>query len=341
MKFDLSYLQPIPKKNPLPFFPFNYFKKLLKGGKETKTAEELLEDYRKSELYLLKGEKLKFKVDGDVDVYNITAPFKLSGKTYLAGRVDKREEFLKSLVMFFTPGENEVWEVAKDAPALNLEDPAVVIINNELVFSGVRVLDPKSHPVKFVTVFYRGKNLKNLHQFAVGPNQMKDIRLVELKDGRIGVFTRPQGEVGGLGTIGFIALNSLSGINPENLMKAKLFNNQFAPNHWGSANQIEVLPGGELGVLGHYAFADKDDRGNPRRNYYATAFKYDPVKDKVSPLKIIVTRANFPEGPAKTNDLQNVIFSGGLIRNGHGQATFYGGLSDAEAGKLTIPDPFI
>ena len=36
----------------------------------------------------------------------------------------------------------------------------------------------------------------------------------------------------------------------------------------------------------------------------------------------------------------DVVFSGGLIRNGDGTADFYAGTSDAEAQKLTIVDPF-
>jgi hypothetical protein len=341
MKFDLSYIQTPQKKASLPFFPFSYFRRLIKGESEAKTAKELLADYRKNQLHLLKGEKLRFKVDGNIDVYNVTAPFKLNGKTYLAGRLDKHQEFLESLVTFFTPSKDGVWEVVKDAPTFKLEDPAVVTIHGQLIFSGIKVLDKKSNPVKFLTVFYRGRNLSDLHQFAQGPMQMKDIRLVELKDGRIGVFTRPQGQIGGLGTIGFTVLDSLSQLNADNLMRAKLFSNQFAPQHWGGANQIQVLEDGNLGVLSHYAFADKDEKGNYRRNYYATAFKYDPDHDKVSPLKIVATRSNFPGGPAKTDDLQNVIFSGGLERDGKGKAVLYGGLSDSEAGRITIPDPFI
>ena len=43
------------------------------------------------------------------------------------------------------------------------------------------------------TRFYHGSGGEDLQPFAVGPDGMKDIRLVELADGRIGVFTRPQG----------------------------------------------------------------------------------------------------------------------------------------------------
>jgi hypothetical protein len=51
--------------------------------------------------------------------------------------------------------------------------------------------------------------------------------------------------------------------------------------------------------------------------------------------------SNFPAGATKRPDLVDVIFSGGLVRNGGGSATLYAGLRDAEAGWITIPAPFL
>jgi hypothetical protein len=52
--------------------------------------------------------------------------------------------------------------------------------------------------------------------FAVGPQWMKDIRLVELADRRIGVFTRPKGEYfGGQAEIGFTIIDNLDDLTPE------------------------------------------------------------------------------------------------------------------------------
>jgi hypothetical protein len=39
--------------------------------------------------------------------------------------------------------------------------------------------------------------------------------------------------------------------------------------------------------------------------------------------------------------LDNVVFSGGLIRHGDGTADLYAGTSDAEAQKIRIKDPFL
>ena len=58
-------------------------------------------------------------------------------------------------------------------------------------------------------------------------------------------------------------------------------------------------------------------------------------------MQIIATRADFPPGASKRPDLEDVIFSGGLVRLPDGKAWFYAGLSDAEAGRILIDDPFV
>ena len=57
-------------------------------------------------------------------------------------------------------------------------------------------------------------------------------------------------------------------------------------------------------------------------------------------MGIIATRSDFPSGESKRPDLQDVIFSGGLLRLEDGTAWLYAGLSDAEAARVLIADPF-
>ena len=80
---------------------------------------------------------------------------------------------------------------------------------------------------------------------------------------------------------------------------------------------------------------------NNIRHYYPMAFAYDPALHKTTPIKLIATRAMFPDGPAKRPDLIDVLFSGGLVRHRNGRATLYTGVSDAEAHCIEIPDPFM
>ena len=185
-------------------------------------------------------------------------------------------------------------------------------------------------------VFYRGKTLASLTPFFTGPDKMKYIRLKQLADGRIAVLTRPQGEKGGRGTIGFMTAKSLEDITAEAIEAAPLFTNQFQPQEWGGANEAHILKNGKLGVLGHIAYFDNHEH----RHYYPMVFCVDPVAGKATPPQIIAQRKDFPEGPAKRPDLVDVIFSGGIRRNSDGTATLYAGLSDAEAGWVVIPDPF-
>lgn len=303
---------------------------------EPKTCEELLSIFREKN-YEIKGEKLEFTGVGNKDVYNITAPFEDDNDMVIAGRVEERDSEYSQVVFFvFRDGK---WQPRENTKTFSLQDPFVTKIGSELVFGGVEVFP---HPtienaLWYRTVFYRGENINSLEKFAVGPDGMKDIRLIELPDGKIGVFTRPQGEIGGRGKIGFIIINSLDELNSEVIMKAELIEKQFIDEEWGGANEIHLLNNGLLGVLGHIARFDEE--GN--RHYYPVVFAFNPNTKEVTEMKIFATRSNFPEGPAKRPDLVDVVFSGGIRRLENGKAEFYAGICDAEAHKILIPDPFL
>ncbi|MED5075444.1 DUF1861 family protein, partial [Anoxybacillus geothermalis] len=66
----------------------------------------------------------------------------------------------------------------------------------------------------------------------------------------------------------------------------------------------------------------------------------NPETMERSELELIALRSHFLDGPAKRPDLANVVFSGGLIRKGDGTAELYAGVSDAEAQKISLIDPF-
>ncbi len=165
---------------------------------------------------------------------------------------------------------------------------------------------------------------------------MKDIRLVKLINGEIGVFTRPQGEAGKRGKIGFTKIKSLEELNSDVISMTPLLEGQFADDEWGGPNQIHILENGLLGILGHIACFDNE--GN--RHYYSMVFAYNADTDEASEIKIIAARSDLPRGEAKRPDLEDVIFSGGLVRLKNGKAELYLGASDAEAYKAIIDDPF-
>ncbi len=287
------------------------------------------------------GEKLKFIGVNDADVYNISAPFNFAGKKLISGRIEKRNIIADSEVKFFKEVENGLWKLCEDSPTFKLEDGFVTQVEGELIFGGVEVYPTptktKPKAVGYRTSFYRGYNIASLEKFAQGPNKMKDLRMTELSNGHIGLFTRPQGGVYEGGRIGYVGLSSLEDITPFNIENAKIIENQFAKGEWGGVNELHLLSDGQIGVLGHIACYSKD----MKKHYYAMSFIYDPATHTSTPIEIIATRKDFPHGPPKAPELEDIIFPGGLIRHPDGTATLYVGLSDSESGWIKIPDPFI
>jgi hypothetical protein len=301
---------------------------------QTKTCKELLLAYTPS---ILKGKKLQFAGVGTRDVYNITAPFTDNGEVYIAGRVEERDSE-NSEILFFTCID-DIWTPKEGFIKFNLQDPFITKIKDEWIFGGVQVYFDEQDWKKILgwkTLLYRGKSIGNLELAASGPWNMKDIRLTELADGTIGIFSRPFGIEGTRAVIGFTIIDSFDELSETEIIKAPLFRDQFLKDEWGGANEIHLLTNGLLGVLGHISYTD--EKGN--LHYHAMSFVLNPKTREKSPVQIIATRGDFADGPSKRPDLFDVIFSGGLVRIADKQALLYVGASDAEAHVIQIPDPF-
>lgn len=308
-----------------------------KINQEPKSVDQLLLEFTD---YNIKHEKSKIKFSGieeGKDVYNITAPFEDGGNTYIAGRVEARDsEF--SNVVFFRRTET-AWTAETGTVPLFLQDPFVTRIDGLLILGGVEVFDDEEKPgsLNYRTVFYKGTSIRSLERFAKGPDRMKDIRLCQLQDRRILVMTRPQGETGGRGKIGYTIINALNELNEASILAADILEGQFLPEEWGGCNELHLLRNGRVGILSHIAKYDKE--GN--RHYYSTAFCFEPETGRHTPMNIIAVRANFADGPSKREDLKDVIFSGGLLREDDGSARLFCGVSDSEGHTITIRDPFL
>lgn len=270
------------------------------------------------------------------DVYNISAPFVWENETLLLGRTELRDNESSETLFFTKQGDD--WIPIDGYESLKVQDPSFSRIGGMLVIAVVQTYnDPfKLGKLTYRTIFYRGKSPRALTRFAQGPEHMKDIRLLQLDENRILVFTRPQGAVGGRGTIGYTIISSLDELNPWSIESARLLDQQFIPEEWGGANELHLLKNGKVGVLSH--IARFDDLGN--RHYYSTCFLFEPDTGNYLPMKLIAVRDNFQVGASKRPDLTDVIFSGGLVRNGDSTATLYCGAGDAEAHRITIADPF-
>ena len=300
-----------------------------------KTCQMLLAEFEEKGI-TAKAEKLIFEGVGNNDVYNITAPFEQNGELIIAGRVEARDSE-QSRVIFFTEKEGK-WVPKEEAPIFDLQDPFHTIIAGELILGGVQTYPHPENPdwLAWRTVFYKGQDIFTLAPFFKGPDGMKDLRLTELKSGEIAVVTRPQGEKGGRGKIGYGKIKSLQELSIPVIENAPLLKGQFTEEEWGGANEIHLLENGLLGVLGHIACFD--ERGD--RHYYPMVFTLDGETGEHSPIELIATRSMFLPGESKRPDLVDVVFSGGLVRDGQGKARLYAGISDAEAQVMTIDDPF-
>ncbi|MDO3411469.1 DUF1861 family protein [Saccharibacillus sp. CPCC 101409] len=301
-----------------------------------KTCRELLEEYEKGASAAGGAGKLVFGGVGARDVYNIAAPFEDEGEAVIAGRVERRDSE-ESEIVFFTEKDG-VWTPREGSPLLKLQDPFRAVVGEELLIGGVETYPDPDHPggLLWRTVLHRGSKIADLQPFFRGPERMKDLRLVQLDDGGIGVFTRPQGEKGGRGKIGFLRLDSLDELSVDAIENAPLLENQFDDEEWGGANEIHPLANGRLGVLGHIACFD--ERGD--RHYYPMTFVFDPASGTHTAIVLLAVRADFLPGPSKRPDLRDVVFSGGLIRRPGGGALLYAGTGDAEAQALEVDDPF-
>ncbi|WP_274364370.1 MTP-1 family protein [Paenibacillus thermotolerans] len=311
---------------------------MVKMQGKAQTCKELLELYVNRGVKPSRPERIMFAGVGDRDVYNITAPFEDEGQKVIAGRVESRDSE-SSTVVFFVKGADGVWSPREGAPTFDLQDPFFTRIGGDLVLGGVQTFPHPTNPhgLMWRTMFYKGSSIAALRPLFKGPDGMKDLRLVELKDGSIGIFTRPQGEKGGRGKIGYTRIPSLDALSIEAIERAPLLEGQFIDDEWGGANELHLLEDGRVGVLGHIASFDADGG----RHYYPMAFLFDPSSESFTPIRLIAQRSDFLPGAAKRPDLEDVVFSGGLVRQPDGTADLYAGISDAEAHRITIPDPFL
>lgn len=280
-------------------------------------------------------------VDG-LDVYNPSVPFVWEGKEYIAGRVERRDSE-RSQVRFFEHCGEE-WKPAEGTAVLPLQDPFVTFIDGKLLLGGVNVTWPKNpgEGASWQTDFYIGSPFE-LKKVLSGPKQMKDIRIVQLPDGKIAVASRPQGasmeKYGCIAKIGFTVVDSLDALTPEIIENAPFIEQVFLNDEWGGANQLTVLKNGLIGVIGHKAYRTYEEDGQ-RLHYYGIAFAIDPKTRRLTQDKMIISGDCFPKVDGKRRDLCDITFTAGILRLGGGQARVFTGLNDTHVGSAMIPDPF-
>lgn len=212
----------------------------------------------------------------------------------------------------------------KGAQIIGREDPRRARIGKSCILM-VTMVKEKSWQISFQ---HDGdlNRLNEYHEFACGPEGMKDIFPVELENHQILVFTRPEVEYEYLGLnghidtvtikqVGWVIINNLAELNPETINSARMIKDLFAWGEWGGVNDAFLLENGKVGVLGHIAY--EDEKHN--KHYYAITFEFDPNTGSFENLQIIASKENFPqvkgvakiiEGKKETHLVDVVYFNG-------------------------------
>jgi len=279
------------------------------------------------------------------DVYNTSIPFEWRGKRYLFGRVERRAEWARSWVRLFDDTGKDDWTVTPGSMIYQLEDPYICWIGDTLVLGGTHVRYRMGQIDTYYGYFYRGTDLHDLHYFTTGPEGMKDIRLVELADRRIGVFSRPRNEeivrrFGSEAQIGFAVIERLEDLSDEVIENAPYIPGLFADGEWGGCNQAYLLEDGQIGVVGHKSYNEPQADGANTSVYVNVSFVFDPAKHEAGDLKVIGTRPCYPEGPAKRPGLEDCAFTSGIVMRPDGKVDLYSGIGDTGEGRITVDYPF-
>lgn len=274
------------------------------------------------------------------DVYNPSIPFSWKGQRYIFGRVERRGEWARSWVRLFKETGLDQWTLVPDSMIYQLEDPYVATIAGELILGGTHVRYQAGEAETYYGYFYRGTDLHDLKYFTTGPDYMKDIRLVQLADGRVGVFSRPRNDeikkkYGSESMVGFCTIDSLDQLTAKTIAQAPYIPGLFDNGEWGGCNQAYLLDSGLIGLIGHKCY-----RVDELQVYFNIALVFDPIKFRFIHEAIIATRKSYPDGPAKRPNLTDCAFSSGIALRPDGLVDLYSGIGDTEVGRVAIPNPF-
>jgi hypothetical protein len=289
--------------------------------------------------------KLSFHGVEGYDVYNSSIPFEWSRKKYIFGRVERRREWARSWTRLFESTGKDDWTLVPNSMIYQLEDPYVSMIKDTIVLGGTHVRYKQGSLETYYGYFYRGKEINDLYYFTTGPAYMKDIRLVEIADGKIGVFSRPRSEeirekYGSESLVGFTTIDSLDELSAEVIENAPYIPGLFEKDEWGGCNQAYYLDSGLIGVVGHKSYKSRQENGQETLTYMNVSFVFDPVKHEAMNEKIIGTRPCYPAGPGKKPGLVDCAFPSGILMREDGKADLYSGIGDCEVGRIVIDYPF-
>ena len=290
------------------------------------------------------GALLRFDGMEGYDVYNCSVPFPWQGRRYLFGRVERREDYANSVTVLFEETGPDHFAPVPGAVIYPLEDPHVALIGGELILGGTHVRKRRGQIDTLYGYFYRGRDLKFLDHFTCGPANMKDIRLVQLQDGRVGVFSRPRSpeivdRYGSEAVVGFAVIDSVDELDEAVVTGARIIEGLFSEGEWGGCNQCCLLRDGRIGVIGHRCFREEAG-GCVQHVYVNISFIFDPETFSVSGMQMIGEKASYPPTPCMLPYLADCAFTSGIVLRPDGMADLYSGLGDVAEGRIVIEPPF-
>ncbi len=280
-------------------------------------------------------------VDPAYDVYNCSIPFVYRGKRYIYGRVERHDLWATSIACLFHETAPDTFARMETAFSYQMEDPFIAMIHGEMVLGGVHVVKSRGNLIGYSTYFYRGTDPHDLFYFTTGPANMKDIRLVQMPDG-IGVFSRPEGQVG------FTVISSLDELDAGVIENARIID-LVGDGGYGGVNQCYWLEDGHIGIIGHMVYPKTNRFGQTERVYVNIAAVFDPRTCQTTSCQIIGTRRCYPPSDriricCDGVPLDDTAFTSGIVLRpdtpDQSKVDLYSGLSDALEGRATIDNPF-
>jgi len=242
--------------------------------------------------------------------------------------------------IFFTQHDNVLIPIP-DTPIFHrLEDPWATWLNgsngkSQLLFGGVKVDFNDKIPV-ITTQLYLAPSVQELDVDSpiAKIRYMKDVRVAQLRTGKIAVFTRPTEGKAYPGRIGFAIINDIRDIEKA-VINAKLLKFNLDENTKIGANEaFEVKE--LINVFCHVA---TEDLG--KLHYAGYQFELDPNNpyDDIITLHKVADRLDFPinDKSIKGERYDDVIFPGGT--GGPKETQYFTGVEDARIGVMNI-SPF-
>jgi hypothetical protein len=192
---------------------------------------------------------------------------------------------------------------------------------------------------------------RQFEPFFIGPKGMKGIRPIELADGTIGCFVRPQGGFGGSGRIAFVRAKTMlelpDVINQfiDGQDESKFVYGLIRPDvgEWGGVNRAILNPSGTLTLSYHVAYYLKIDGVNTGiKRYEAWAAIFDPyTEETIEAWQVAASDTHFAQHNIRTkkSDLEGgILYPDSFMRKPDGNLYLITGIGDTTMGATYISD---